>query len=244
MKNISKYIFLSVVVLLVSCKQEKETPKVSYDTNAKDKPVAKTDASSIKVADLPINFSGTNILIHPIGDLSIYSRDKNVAYDSFSSKGESQQSFAVSDNNEFQITGYLQNIKFQEIGKDSIKALTDKQILIETATYLKNIADKTKKQFLVYTLADADTNKDGKIDSNDIKTLYISDINGSNFTKLSQDFQELINWNCMESTSRLYFRTIEDINKNGAFDKDDKVHYNYLDLLSKEWKVQEYFPVN
>ena len=111
MKNISKYIFLSVVVLLVSCKQEKETPKVSYDTNAKDKPVAKTDASSIKVADLPINFSGTNILIHPIGDLSIYSRDKNVAYDSFSSKGESQQSFAVSDNREFEITGYLQNIK-------------------------------------------------------------------------------------------------------------------------------------
>ena len=243
MKNITKYIILSVVALLVSCKQEKETPKVSYDTNAKDKPVTKTDASSIKVADLPINFSGTNILIHPICDLSIYSRDKNVAYDS-SSRGESQQSFAVSDNREFEITGYLQNIKFQEIGKDSIKALTDKQILIETATYLKNTADKTKKQFLVYTLADADTNKDGKIDSNDIKTLYISAINGSNFTKLSQDLQELIDWNCMESTSRLYFRTIEDINKNGAFDKEDKVHYHLLDLLSKEWKVQEYFPVN
>jgi hypothetical protein len=244
MKNISKYIVLSVVALLMSCKQEKETPKVSYDTNVKAKPVTKPDASSIKVADLPINFSGTNILIHPIGDLSIYSRDKNVAYDSSSSRGESQQSFAVSDNNEFEITGYLQNIKFQEIGKDSIKALTDKQILIETATYLKNTADKTKKQFLVYTLVDADTNKDGKMDSNDIKTLYISTIQGENFTKLSQDFQELINWNCMESNSRLYFRTIEDINKNGAFDKEDKVHYHYLDLLSKEWKVQEYFPVN
>ncbi|MFZ4105083.1 hypothetical protein [Flavobacterium sp.] len=244
MKNISKHIILAFVALLVSCNQEKATPKVSYDTNAMAKPVAKTDTSSIKVADLPINFTGTNILIHPIGDLSIYSRDKNVAYDSSSYKSESQQSFTVSDNNQYEITGYLQNIKFQEIGKDSIKSLTNKKILIETATYLKNTADKTKKQFLVYTLTDADTNKDGITNSNDIKSLYISAINGDNFTKLSQDFQELINWNCMESTSRLYFRTIEDINKNGAFDKEDKVHYHYLDLLSKEWKAQEYFPVN
>jgi hypothetical protein len=62
--------------------------------------------------------------------LNIYSRNKNVAYDSSSSLGDSQQSFAVSNNNEFEITGYLQNIKFQEIGNDSIKALTNKQILI------------------------------------------------------------------------------------------------------------------
>ena len=244
MKNISKYFILSVVALFVSCKQETDTPKVSYDPNVKVKQIAKSDTSSVKVADLPINFTGTNILIHPIGDLNIYSRNKNVAYDSSSSLGYSQQSFAVSNNNEFEITGYLQNIKFQEIGNDYIKALTNKQILIESATYLKNTADKTKKQFLVYTLADSDTNKDGKIDGNDIKSLYISAINGDNFTKLSPDFQELIDWNCMESMSRLYFRTIEDINKNGAFDKADKVHYHYLDLLSKEWKVQQYFPVN
>lgn len=242
MKNISKYIFLSLVVLLISCKQEKETPKVTYGSTAKEKPVTKVDTSQIKVADLPINFLGTNILIHPIGDLNIYGRDNSVAYES-SSRGESQQSFTVSNNNEYEITGYLQNIKFQEIGKDTITALTDKQILIETATYLKTIADRTKKHFMIYTLSDADTNKDGKVDSNDIKSLYLSDINGSNFTKLSQELQELIDWEIIDSQNRIYFRTIEDINKNGAFDKDDKVHYQYLDLLTKDIKVQEYYPV-
>ena len=242
MKNLSNYIFLFLVVLLVSCKQEKETPKVTYGSTAKEKAATKVDASQIKVADLPINFAGTNILIHPIGDLNIYGRDNSVAYES-SSRGESQQSFTVSNNNEFEITGYLQNIKFQEIGKDTITALTDKQILIETATYLKTIADKSKKHFMIYTLSDADTNKDGKVDSNDIKSLYISSINGSNFTKLSQEFQELIDWKIIDYQNRMYFRTIEDINKNGAFDKDDKVHYQYLDLLSKELKVMEYNPV-
>jgi len=241
MKNFSNYIFFSLVVLLVACKQEKETPKVTYGTTAKEKPEPKVDRSQIKVADLPIHFDGTTILIHPIGDLNIGGRDNAVAYES--SRGESQQSFTVSNNNDYEITGYLQNIKFQEIGKDTIMALTDKPILIETATYLKTIADKTKKHFMVYSLADSDTNKDGKVDSSDIKSLYMSDINGANFVKLSQELQELIDWKIIEAQNRLYFRTIEDINKNGAFDKDDKVHYQYLDLLSKDLKVMEYKPV-
>jgi hypothetical protein len=241
MKNLSKYIFFSLVVLLVSCKEEKETPKVTYDATAKEKPAPKVSASQIKVADLPINFAGTNVLIHPIGDLNLGESDNAEAYES--SRGASQPSFTVSNNNDYEITGYLQNIKFQEIGKDTITALTDKPILIETATYLKTIADKTKKHFMVYTLADSDTNKDGKIDINDIKSLYTSNLNGSNFLKLSQEFQELIDWNIIETQNRLYFRTIEDINKNGDFDKEDKVHYSYLDLLSKELKIEEYFPL-
>jgi hypothetical protein len=46
---------------------------------------------------------------------------------------------------------------------------------------------------------DLDTNKDGKLDSSDIKCLYLSDISGKKFTKISADFQELIDWNLIES---------------------------------------------
>ena len=77
-----------------------------------------------------------------------------------------------------------------------------------------------------------------------IKNLYISNIDGNDFKKLSSDFQEFIDWNVIESQNRLYFRTIEDINKNGAFDKDDKVHYHYVDLLDAELKVIEYSVIN
>ena len=68
-------------------------------------------------------------------------------------------------------------------------------------------------------------------------------LNGTNFTKLSDDLQELLDWNIVEVQNRLYFRTIEDINKNGAFDKKDTVHYFYVNLLDKEWKVEEYMPI-
>jgi len=74
--------------------------------------------------------------------------------------------------------------------------------------------------------------------------LYLSEISGNRFTKMSVDFQELVDWNLIESKSRLYFRTIEDTNKNGAFDKNDVLHYHFIDLTSKEWKVSDYNPID
>ena len=110
-------------------------------------------------------------------------------------------------------------------------------------TKLKTFADKSKQQLLVYTLADMDTNKDGKLDGNDIKSLYISTISGQKLTKLSADFQELIDWKIIESKNLLYFRTIEDTNKNGEFDAKDSVQYQFINLLDKEWKVISYKPI-
>lgn len=237
MKNYFLYIALVSVGLFVSCKKEEaEKPKVIYETTSKVKPHVVADTNQIEVADLPINMEGTNFLIHPIGVIS--SKGKG-----FKSSSDSEQSFTVSNYGEYQITGYLKNLKFQEIGKDTIYALTDKQILIETATYLKTVADKSKQQLLVYSLADMDTNKDGKLDSNDIKSLYISTISGQKFTKLSVDFQELIDWKIIESKNLLYFRTIEDTNKNGEFDAEDSVQYQFVNLLDKDWKVNSYKPI-
>ena len=237
MKNYFLYIAIVFVGLFVSCKKEEaEKPKVTYETTSKVKPEVVSVANQIEVADLPINMEGTNFLIHSIGVMSGNWKGIKSSYDS-------EQGFTVSNYGEYQITGYLKNLKFQEIGKDTIYALTDKQILIETATYLKTFADKSKQQLLVYTLADMDTNKDGKLDSNDIKSLYISTITGQKFTKLSADFQELIDWKIIESKNLLYFRTIEDTNKNGEFDAKDSVQYQFINLLDKEWKVISYKPI-
>jgi len=122
--------------------------------------------------------------------------------------------------------------------------LTDKPVLIQSVTYVNTFFKKNSQQLLVYSLADMDTNRDGKLDANDIKSLYISDVSGNRFTKLSIDFEEIIDWNIIESKNRLYFRTIEDTNKNGKFDKGDFIHYNFVDLLSKDWKlVETYKPI-
>ncbi|MES2747909.1 MAG: hypothetical protein V4648_06005 [Bacteroidota bacterium] len=238
MKHSILYILLFASVLFVSCKKETEKPKVIYENTSKPTAVVAADTNKILLADLPVLMEGTSVLLHPIGEFSVTEGSSKVKY-----SGSGKDNFVISNSSEYEITGYLSNFKFQQIGSDSLSVLTDKPVLIERVTYLKTFADKSKKQLLVYVLEDMDSNKDGKLDADDIKNLYISDINGKNFTKLSADFQEFIDWNIIEAQNRLYFRTIEDINKNGAFDKDDNVHYHFIDLLSKDWKVEEYKPI-
>lgn len=228
------------ILFLTSCKEEVEKPKVTYDGTSRAKELAKADSTQIQIADLPLQMEGTDYLIHPVADLSIREKGMKSRYGSFS---VSDLSFTISNYGEFEITGFLQNLKFQKVDSDSIRKLTDKPVLIQTATYLKSVADKTNNQIMVYTMVDMDTNKDGKLDTSDIKALYLSEISGENFTKISSDFQELIDWKLISSNNRLYYRTVEDTNKNGEFDKKDVVNYYYIDLSKKEWKIIGYEPV-
>lgn len=241
MKKISVLLALLTVFAVSSCKQEKETPKVIYeDAIQKKKPKRDKVETNFVIADLPLQMQGTKYLIHPVGNYRVYEGNSKMSY---GSSNADKGSFVVSNYNRFELTGFLQNIKFQHVDSTSIKPLTTKPVLIETMSYLNIVSEKMKSQILVYTLADQDTNRDGEVNSSDIKSLYISKIDGSSFRKLSSDFQEVIDWNLIESKNRLYFRTIEDTNKNGQFDKDDFIHYNFVDLLSKEWMVMNYNPI-
>lgn len=230
-------------LLMIACKDQKETPKVIYENTAnttKTVPATKPDSSDIAIADLPVHMEGTKYMIHPVGEYRVYEGGSKMSYGSSTAdKG----SFAISNYSRFELTGFLQNLKFQHIDSTEIRPLSAKPVLIETATFLNTVAEKTKQHLLVYKLVDQDTNKDGMLNANDIKSLYISRIDGGHFMKLSQEFQELIDWNLMEAKNRLYFRTIEDTNKNGQFDKDDVVHYNFVDLSAKEWTVKNYDPI-
>ncbi|NDI98137.1 hypothetical protein GWA97_03520 [Flavobacterium sp. LaA7.5] len=238
MKKNALLVLTFFALLALGCgEEEKPKPKVIYeDTEEAKKETPKVDSTQIKIADLPVHMDGTKYLIYPIGDIRIYD-DRSKIY---GTSRTNNISYAISNYNRFEITGYFENLKFQHIDSTALYSLTDKKIQIQTATYLNAL---TKKHVLVYTLVDSDTNHDGRIDINDIKSLYISEISGRNFRKLSHDMQELIDWNVVEVQNRLYFRTIEDINKNGAFDKNDKVHYYYVSLLSPDWKVTDYEPV-
>jgi hypothetical protein len=231
MKN-QLYILFALSIVLFSCKkEEKAKPKVKY--TEKEVKAPQKDTTKLEVADLPIQFEGSSALVYTIGNLTLGDINKKGSYETTSYEGVA--GFNVSNSMENEITGYLQNLKFQAVGSDSLHVLTDKVMLIERVSFIKS------NKMLVYVLADADTNQDGVIDSNDIKSLYISSELGKNFTKISSDLQELVDWKFMSSTNKIYFRTVEDANKNGEFDNKDTIHYHFLNI--KDSKVSEYFPL-
>lgn len=240
MKNQISFISILLLLLALSaCKEEVEQPKLTYmPENTPEEAPEKIDSTEIVIADLPIHFDNTKYIIHPVGDFRIYEGRSKLSYGSSS---VSRVSYTISNYNRNEITGYLNNLYFQHLDSLKTTPLTDQKMVIQTATFLNTVALKTKKEFIVYSIADKDTNRDGLIDFNDIKSLYISEISGANFIKLTPDLQELIDWSVVDVNNRLYFRTIEDTNKNGDFDRNDNLHYYFVNLNS-DLTLNEYTP--
>lgn len=217
-----------------------EKPKVIYPEDGNNEiQELKKEATLIEIVDLPIHIDSTYYLIHPIGEYEIYGSRSNY----FSSSRYRSGSFNVARYSKYVISGNLYDLKFEELNFESTTMLTDRNIRIKSVRFLNEIFDKTGAQILVYRVLDKDTNRDIILNGFDIYTLYISNINGKNFTKLTSDFHQLIDWNVIPIKNRLYFRSAEDSNKNGDFDKEDKIYYQYIDLSDKQWKVKHYSPI-
>ena len=125
------YILLASSVILFSCQEDKVKPKVKYTEKEAKSP--QKDTSKLEVADLPIQFEGSNVLIYTIGNLTLGDINKKGSYES--TAYESVTGFNVSNSMENEITGYLQNLKFQAVGSDSLHVLTNKVMLIERVSF-------------------------------------------------------------------------------------------------------------
>ncbi len=241
MKSIKLLYILSMVAMLGSCTESvKESPKVIYPEASAEqtKTSIVEESEQIKVADLPIVFPGTDYLLFPLGDVRVYTSGSKYA-----GSRTKEVSYTISNYNHPEITGYISNVKFQHKDSLNFNSLTEENIQIQSITYLDKLTSETNEKILVYVLYDKDTNKDSICDEKDIKSLYLSQINGINFKKVTEEYHELVDWKYIKETHKLYFRTVEDINKNGAFDNHDKVHYYYIDLLDKKWESKEYEPI-
>ncbi|WP_372473664.1 hypothetical protein AB4865_12545 [Capnocytophaga sp. ARDL2] len=221
---------LTMISIFVSCKQE-ETPKVIYPKSEEQIEFQKIDTIELKITDLPIHIKGLDYLIHPIGKIGVKNSKGNYEY-------TNAVNYHIASYNYPQITGAIHNIAFQDIATDSVKVLTNHKMHIHSITYLDEIA--SNKKYLLYELYDIDTNKDKAIDVKDIKSLYLSEQSGHEFTKISPQLQEVIDWKVIKAKNKLYFRTIDDINKNGIFDPKDILNHYFIDFTADSLEIVKY----
>jgi hypothetical protein len=121
--------------------------------------------------------------------------------------------------------------------------LTKNVISITSTQFLREIYKKTHLQYMLYSVIDRDLNKDGRMDYLDITSLYISNLDGTVFTKLTGQYHNYVDGKLIIQELKYYYRTIEDINKDGIFNKVDKYHYYYIDFACNPYKIVEYFPL-
>ena len=229
MKHVLSLMLL--MALLISC--DNSDKKIDHDAISIQK--LKKDSSEIEIADLPILMDSTDYLIHPIGHIREYSSR-------YSSESDHTY-FNVSNHNSHSIRGDFSNIKFQHIDTSELKPLFDKVVKISSIHFLNNRSKNAEIDFIVYKVKDMDSNGDSKLNFLDINALYISKTDGSNLKKLTNPLDQIVDWKVIPELNRLYFKSISDTNKNGDFDKEDAIHYNYVNLDSNILKVETYHPI-
>lgn len=225
---------------MISCKDQ--TKRISYDdkgNETRESIELKKDTTLIKIADLPIHIDSTKYLIHVRGEISNYSNSRS-GY--FSSSKSSGAGFNVSNYRNSEITGNIHNLKFENIETGQTNVLTEEVLRIQSFKFLREIYKKTGEEIIIYNVLDKDTNADRQLTYQDLTSLYISNSAGGKFTKISKEYYEVLDWEVIPINNRLYFRSITDSNKNGNFDKEDAISYQFIDLSSKSWEVKDYNP--
>jgi hypothetical protein len=226
-------------ILFYSCGQEK--PKIDHEmvdtTSVVDDRIK--DTTRILVSELPVQFDSTDVLLFAIGLVDLQERGgySKVGSGSYSDSDISSSYF--SDDN---LIGNFINLIFQD-KNGSEKKLTDKKIVIRRVNFLREIFKKTKTGYLLYTISDRDSNGDTQLNHSDLEALYMSKVDGSDFKKLTKELHEFYDWNFIKGESRIYFRTLEDRNKDGVLNNKDKFHYYFIDFSDDKYSVTEYNPV-
>jgi hypothetical protein len=227
--------------LLSGCGESK--PKIDYNgkvdtTSVLDDQIK--DTTKILVSELPVKFDSTDVLLFAIGLVDLQERG---GYLSKAGSGWHSGSETTFNNSERDyLVGNFINIVFKDKSEQENR-LTDKKIRIQSVNFLREVFRKTKHAYLLYTIYDRDTNGDKELNQSDLKALYISNSDGTNFTKITKELHEFYDHNFIKDENRIYFRTLEDKNKDGELNNKDRFHYFYIDFNAETYKVIEHNPL-
>ncbi len=211
-----------------------DKPKVVYEQDTTTAELI-IDTTAVPMANLPIHFDSTDYLLFVVGKTQSYTRDSKFYMGSGS---RDDDSFSAGYFDGESVRGDIDNIKFQHIDSIHIRELTTEQIKIRSF-YLVH----TTANVILLEVMDKDTNKDKQLTYEDVVSFYIANANGTKFEKLSVNGHQLLDWELMSSANRVYFRTIEDANRNGEFDKKDTFHHYFVSLKTEDFEAVEIFPL-
>lgn len=228
--------------VLMSCRPD-DKPRINY--------AAKTDSAMIPadfvldssvnlVASLPIRFDKTEILLTTIGVIDLEQRDPYSG--SYVYKGGQMSGMGETQLNDYLNSTLIANIVFQGTASDE-RLLTDKKVCITGVAFLRPIFENLNQQYLLYYVADHDSNGDGQLNNGDILSLYISALDGTGFKKITQDLHQASDFKVVAEQNRVYFRTIEDRNKDGKFNNKDRFYYYTIDFSETGYEVAAYNPL-
>ncbi|MBL4642163.1 MAG: hypothetical protein JKY44_01090 [Flavobacteriaceae bacterium] len=228
-----KPLLLLSIILFLSCTESKNEKKIVYEEttepteNAGIGSTLKSNPESKLIAGLPFKLDSAKTKIFPIGEIRLPNKKRGITKVS-SYSGSNFNFFAIGSYSNREYYGYLDNLIFENIETGERHLLTNEKIKIKTFGQLHK-EQRIPLKKLIFEIITKDSNRDNKLNDSDLTNLYISGINGENLTLISKLNEDLIDWTLLNE-NLLYFRTIEDSNKNGEIEESDTLHMYKTDL--------------
>ncbi|MEH6657067.1 hypothetical protein [Leeuwenhoekiella marinoflava] len=132
------------------------------------------------------------------------------------------------------------NVAFYNRETKQTRLLSDSLKMLINSISPKNDAithsgQRTEKNqgLIYYSITTKDFNQDGRLNSDDPKYLFISDLSGQNFEQVSPDNFDLIHWQTISQTKKILIQARRDSNKDKKFDGDDET-ISFIYVIDKQ----------
>lgn len=225
MKKLIPLLISIILTISFSCgNRERETQiEVIEDDNFSQKQVDSILTKYKLEYDNPIYIKGTSQILIPI---SIQYFKKRKRYYNESSYGYEEYST-------------YWNILFYDSETDETNLFTEKKYRI-TDIDIDDENEKRSKKLknkIFYRIAHKDYNKDKKLNSKDPKSLFVSEINGTQIKRISPANENLLSYDVIPNTNQILIKTTRDSNRNLKFEAQDEELWYKATLVGNKWKL-------
>jgi hypothetical protein len=130
----------------------------------------------------------------------------------------------------------IRNLLFYDMySKETYPLMLDSLHILSFAVHKEYEHD-----MIFYRVVRNDFNDDEKYNSLDPVMLYISDLNGKNFTQITPEDQHFIDYTYYEETQSIMIKTVLDSDNNKAFLPNDETSFSSMSILEPA-KAEEIF---
>jgi hypothetical protein len=213
MKKVISTVILGVITLVSACTNESKSLSTDETNNTQTKKQPKVQYDS------PILISKTDIVLYPLklndDDYDSYKREASANY---------------------------WNLIFYNIISGKSELLTKEKMIINSfnighSENAHNRQATLSNQFIYYNITDSDYNGDKKLTSKDPNKLYLSNLEGKSFTRISPNNYNLSSWKIDDKHDLILMDLIKDSNGDKEFNDKDEVEYLVYNLKTRSLKA-------
>lgn len=126
---------------------------------------------------------------------------------------------------------YYNNIIFYRKKDGETNILLNKKAIINGFDLLEEKkAGKSSYRYWLYQIIDSDTNGDQKLDTQDAKIGYLSDLSGNNLQQITPNNSQILNWTLVQSAGTIFIKILKDSDNDRKFTEKDETNFIRVNL--------------